>query len=183
MATYTNNAQLPISLAQELVDIIDIPICVFGEDMSVIWHNRSSRRLTAGRSNPFESPALQKKLQKAVGAVRHWRGDKMHLVRSGVRSKKLQLFRIVQGDQVFVIALLANKHTAKSDDATQRLSGYGLTRMECAIVEQLLHGHTPAEIAKTNMVTLETVRTHIKHAYSKMDVHCREKLFAKISAA
>lgn len=56
----------------------------------------------------------------------------------------------------------------------------GLTKAEVVIVKRLLSGDRAEDIAADTPVTLETVRTHIRRIYLKLNVGTREQLFAKI---
>lgn len=57
----------------------------------------------------------------------------------------------------------------------------GLTRAEAIIVKRMVSGHRADAIAEELSVTLETVRTHIKRIYQKLDVGSREQLFSQVS--
>lgn len=56
----------------------------------------------------------------------------------------------------------------------------GLTKAEIVIVKRLISGDRAEDIAADTPVTLETVRTHIRRIYLKLNVGTREQLFAKI---
>lgn len=56
----------------------------------------------------------------------------------------------------------------------------GLTRSEQAIVERLLAGESPEEIAQTTGKSVLTVRTHIKRAYLKLGVATRAQLATRL---
>lgn len=49
-----------------------------------------------------------------------------------------------------------------------------LTRRETEILEQIANGKSRSKIAKEMFIDLETVKSHIKHIYSKLNVHSRE---------
>jgi two-component system, NarL family, response regulator LiaR len=50
-----------------------------------------------------------------------------------------------------------------------------LTSREWEILDQLSASRTTDEIARSLVVTAETVRSHIKHLYRKLGVHSREE--------
>ena len=58
---------------------------------------------------------------------------------------------------------------------------FGLTATEARVAGWLLRGCTAEETAKQLDVSLETVRTHIKRAYSKLGVRSRERFFNKLA--
>lgn len=49
-----------------------------------------------------------------------------------------------------------------------------LTKRETEILEQIAEGKSRSKIAKELFVDLETVKSHIKNIYSKLNVHSRE---------
>ncbi|KSB91765.1 hypothetical protein AS593_07005 [Caulobacter vibrioides] len=54
-----------------------------------------------------------------------------------------------------------------------------LTPCEAQIVSMMLTGLETGKIAQKQDISIETLRTHIKHAYRKLDVKSRGELFAK----
>jgi DNA-binding NarL/FixJ family response regulator len=51
-----------------------------------------------------------------------------------------------------------------------------LTAREADVLELLQRGRSNAEIAASLQVSVETVRTHARHVYRKLDVHSRREL-------
>lgn len=49
-----------------------------------------------------------------------------------------------------------------------------LTKRETEILEQIANGKSRSKIAKDMFIDLETVKSHLKNIYSKLDVHSRE---------
>lgn len=49
-----------------------------------------------------------------------------------------------------------------------------LTKRETEILEQVANGKSRSKIAKEMFIDLETVKSHIKHIYLKLNVHSRE---------
>jgi DNA-binding CsgD family transcriptional regulator len=58
---------------------------------------------------------------------------------------------------------------------------FGLTGAERDIVQSLSCGYTAENIAARQSVSVKTIRTHIRHAYSKLEVSSREELFHKLA--
>jgi DNA-binding CsgD family transcriptional regulator len=56
-----------------------------------------------------------------------------------------------------------------------------LTRAEIRVVEMMMSGTETAAIAEALRISLETLRTHMKHAYRKLGVTTRGELFAAIA--
>lgn len=57
-----------------------------------------------------------------------------------------------------------------------------LTRTEGRVVELLLNGFETSQIAQELGISSQTLKTHIKHAYSKLGVRSRGELFAHSAA-
>lgn len=57
---------------------------------------------------------------------------------------------------------------------------YRLTSREAEVMEFIVRGYTVAQIAQQFVVSENTVRTHYKHIYAKLDIHKRQELIALI---
>jgi DNA-binding CsgD family transcriptional regulator len=56
-----------------------------------------------------------------------------------------------------------------------------LTRAEIRVIEMMIGGTETAAIADALGISLETLRTHVKHAYRKLGVTTRGELFAAVA--
>ena len=56
----------------------------------------------------------------------------------------------------------------------------GLTPSETAIVEALIAGRRPAEIAAARGGSVSTVRVHIRTIFYKLDIHSVNELFSLV---
>lgn len=83
------------------------------------------------------------------------------------------------------IGPLTNVHvgTSAAEAAADQLAGiqtmrvkYGLSERETDIVLLLSQGHTQIHIAETLLISINTVRSHMKSIYTKLGVHCKEEL-------
>jgi DNA-binding CsgD family transcriptional regulator len=59
-------------------------------------------------------------------------------------------------------------------------SAFGLTRSEAMIVIRLVDGDSADDIAASLGLAVDTVRSHIRRTYIKLDIGSREQLFAKV---
>ncbi len=57
---------------------------------------------------------------------------------------------------------------------------FGLTKSEVKVVRKLTLGDGPVEISSKLGITVETVRTHIRRIYAKLQITTREQLFAAL---
>lgn len=169
-------------------DRLALPLCLFDERAALVWCNASAREMATGHSRRGQSgfvalfAELQCRLRQQIGSARYWTGDRIDAAVEALADTIIELVRIIDGDAVFVVGLFLRKPAAERG-VRQRLARFGLTRTETWIAEQMLGGRTTAEITQANNVSLHTVRTHIKHIYSKLGVHCREKMIAKLLSA
>lgn len=53
---------------------------------------------------------------------------------------------------------------------------YGLTKAELQLIQDICHGNNIEEIIKTTRVSNNTIKTHLKHIYSKTNTHSRVEL-------
>ena len=55
-------------------------------------------------------------------------------------------------------------------------SRYFLTEREASVLELLLAGRSVPYIAEQLCVSQNTVKTHVRHIYAKLDIHTRQEL-------
>lgn len=61
-------------------------------------------------------------------------------------------------------------------------AAYGLTKREAEILEHIARGYSVSHIAEELVISENTVRTHSKHIYTKLDVHKRQEILDIIDA-
>ena len=67
-----------------------------------------------------------------------------------------------------------------SDELDRRMRSYSLSAREQDIVCLLVEGLTNKEIALRSYITEQTVKDHLKHVYSKIGVHQRSAVLARL---
>jgi DNA-binding NarL/FixJ family response regulator len=72
-----------------------------------------------------------------------------------------------------VLALLSDKKTAPTGNA------YQLTPREKEILESLVEGNSYKMIASSLQISVETVKTHIKNIYEKLQVNSQTEAVSK----
>ena len=83
------------------------------------------------------------------------------------------------------LAASANQHPASPEAALKaaidRLSDqYSLTSREAEVALLLAMGYTLGATAENLTVSLDTVRTHAKNLYRKLDIHKRQELLSLV---
>lgn len=58
---------------------------------------------------------------------------------------------------------------------------FGLTPCEVHVIEKLLHGYVPQQIADELAISVHTVRAHLRHCYDKLQVSSREELWQRLA--
>jgi len=59
------------------------------------------------------------------------------------------------------------------------LDAYNLTKREKEILQLLIDGLSYKEIAATCFISIDTINSHIRKIYSKLDVHSRSEIAAR----
>ena len=70
----------------------------------------------------------------------------------------------------------APAHLGASDALAQMRETYGLTAREYEVIAEFAAGRSARAIAERFTLSEHTVKTHLRHAYAKMDVHSRQDL-------
>ena len=60
------------------------------------------------------------------------------------------------------------------------LNKYDLSGREMDVLNLLAKGHSSKMIASELFISFETVRSHLKHIYHKLQVHCGKEAIAKV---
>ncbi len=60
---------------------------------------------------------------------------------------------------------------------------YDLTRREEDVLRLLVEGRTAPQIAEELVVSPNTVKTHVRHIYTKMGIHSQQELIDIVEAA
>lgn len=71
-----------------------------------------------------------------------------------------------------VIQLLSTKHVVTNKD-------YGLSKREINILQSIVQGNSYKMIAADLNISIETVKTHIRNVYDKLQVHSKSEAVAK----
>lgn len=70
----------------------------------------------------------------------------------------------------------APMHLTANDALAQMRGTYGLTAREYEVIEEFAAGRSARAIAERFTLSEHTVKTHLRHAYAKMNVHSRQDL-------
>lgn len=159
---------------------------IVGDDLVLHWCNAAGRTLLERRDplllcgdavrprNPADSRRFQDFVTRAASDISILclpdHGREAHLLTAAVRlpSRFVGLTASFASDEI-------DRHWADLREA------FGLTASERDIAQALASGFTAEAVAQELRTSIKTVRTHIRHVYSKLDVSSREELFRKLT--
>jgi DNA-binding CsgD family transcriptional regulator len=165
------------------------PMLLFNHEGRLVWMSEKATTLLsthlgrhAALDEPFRSavhgllalqtsPDLPRTITLEVAAGRN--GSSL---RAGLFSARTR-----DTEELFIVVALEEKCVAPEVLALGE-GRFGLTRSEVAVVRELATGAGTRVIGSRLFISHETVRTHLKRIYEKMDVHSRVELLAKLRA-
>jgi DNA-binding CsgD family transcriptional regulator len=177
-------------LMMSWLDVEERPRILVRDDLTLVWANRLARSVLAERldlmlrdgvlamANRASAEALSNLVRGAGPTVSHWSvgredGDG-HLVLSALRLQTANGLAAVgiifHGTRSAVAPALGGFKEA-----------FGLTAAESQVIGALMDGETAGRIGDRLEITIDTVRTHIRNAYVKLDVNSREQMFRRLS--
>ncbi len=74
-----------------------------------------------------------------------------------------------------------NNGNGSLDEKIDRLAHSSLTKKELEIIKELMQGKTNYEIGESQFVSLNTVKTHLKNIFLKMEVESRGQLIVLLN--
>lgn len=112
------------------------------------------------------------------------------------RSKTAQPGAITVGDEVYqtrwikterpfenrYLVLRAKRRRSAPIEVVKRLKPYGLSRRESQVAELVFSGKTNRCIAGTLLISMDTVKTHCRHIFSKLGISRRTEFLHVIAA-
>ena len=168
------------------MESVQTALLVVDADLDIQWANPLARQwidakepmsqvgmqLHLGRSEPQLRRLIDRAGKQMEGICVPIAGRGAHLI--------LSARRITNGDSMAYYGLIARR----TDDVNAHLMGveeaFRLTSAEVRVLKLLLKGHTAQAIATRLSVSIDTVRTHIRRLYTKLEVASREALFMRL---
>jgi DNA-binding CsgD family transcriptional regulator len=126
------------------------------------------------------NPIVAQSIKLALTALQN---GQIQILRDHQTKSLISLRKIVINDEPLVFVRLADR--AKPTDSEISMVGklYGLTRSECAVVQQLYQGHSPENASHNLSIAIATVRTHVKNILKKTESSDIRRLLLNVSQA
>jgi DNA-binding NarL/FixJ family response regulator len=119
---------------------------------------------------------------KIFGAIKA--GANGYLIKKDSPDKILNAIFSLQNGEAIMNGIIASKvleYFKKQADAAPRIDEYHLTEREKEILNKLIQGLTYKQIASECSIAKETLNTHMKNIYRKLNVHTRAGVAAMFS--
>lgn len=184
-----------LMLAEMLFDQIQIPVVLVDEDGLVCHANQQANRLfetskqikKVNNALHLYSARLKKKLQSAIThCLESSEVDVFSMAHQNAPNYTFTIVPLVHRltqTQRGVAVFIYNSNYAINIDLNSLCKLFELTEKESLICQELVHGHSPADIAKMHHLSYETVRTYIKRAMKKTNTSRQNELVAKLIAS
>jgi len=174
------------SLALQWLESVDTALLLVDSNLSIHWANPLARnwlksneplceirnQLHVGRSQQQLRTLLRRADKDLDGISVRIDGRGAHLI--------VTARRISKKDEEAFYGLIARR----TDQLDTKLLGvdeaFRLTSAEGRVLQELIRGQTAQSIAPRLGVSVETVRTHIRSVYTKLEVGSREALFMRL---
>ena len=194
----------PGAVAVAALDQLKIGAIVIDRGQRVLHANAFAQDVLAeGASLYTQDGRLMLSCAEANAALRYSIGKACRTRRDALESAALGLQRVWASDYELSISPFANDgstlpHCAASEAWLVTLkrrkrqsnnmiaalrNDFGLTAAEASVVEHITQGKTLQQIAAQNSISINTVKTHLKAIYVKMDVRSQADLVRTILAS
>jgi len=197
--SHLNSLKSAIKISSHALDQLNMGVCTLGSNLKVLDANEAAKGileqgdflstqfgcLTAGRLSNLKLVGLLHKL--SIGAIKD--SQQIRLLEGVPGSESLlSIFPILDADEfwwvdssqakyvVFIGTQLKPTHNCL--DFLQK--EFALTNRELEVLNQLVMGASLTSLARQLRVTHETVRSHTKSIFRKMDVHSQAQLAVKV---
>lgn len=199
--SYSINKRIQSSTAlgmilQTVIEKLDIGTALLSARQSVLHHNEAFRDaltyactgagLTSGNSIDADlSGVMDDEFRSQIASAQ----DTCILSISGhpigfyFRPDVLKALWDSDGAPAGLLVLRSPDSDGRSRDDTRismLILAYGLTRQEATVVLHVTQGLGPAAVSERLSVSINTIRTHLKRAYEKMDVDGQTEMVARI---
>lgn len=190
----TDSRQPPNIVGKIMLDGLEtspLPMAVMDHRRRIHWYNISAGVI-------FRESALIYLTDDHLNIATDNGSEAMHaFIRDASTASALSLLTVKseRGDFVLKGRLLAQEHEEKligislqhsrfhtnlAAQHTRFSERFSLTRAETRVTQELSLGFSASEVAANLGISVETVRTHIRRIYTKLEVGSREGMLARV---
>lgn len=197
--SHLNSLKAAVRVSSHALDRLNMGICTIGSELKVLEANEAARsmfrhglylttrsgRLAGGNASDLKLSALLHRL--STGTIRSSQQIRLF---SGVPGEEclLNVFPVLDSDefwwvesgQVKYVLFIGTQLKPNMSSLAFLENEFALTKRELDVLSLLVQGGTLTSIAHQLHVSHETVRTHSKNIFRKMDVHSQAQLAVKV---
>ena len=180
------------TLGRLVLDRLDRGVILLDERRRVQDANVLARRVLADRNGiavrggrfVFLEPSLDERLTRLMGAYGSSQAGALRSMAAQVRYDHAPPYRVLVAPvppdaderQVSFFVLIYGPREWRDISIDVLVEVYGLTRGQAEVARSLFAGHSVEETADTLGLSLNTVRTHLKHIFSRCEVRSQREL-------
>lgn len=180
------------TLGRLVLDRLDRGVILLDERRRVQDANVLARRVLAERNGVavrggrfvFLDPALDERLSCLIGAYRSDQAGALRSMAAQVRYNRSPPYRVLVAPvppdaderQVSFFVLIYGPREWRDISIDVLVEVYGLTRAQAEVARNLFAGQSVEETAAALKLSLNTVRTHLKHIFSRCEVRSQREL-------
>ncbi len=178
-------------LATGVLDLLDQAVLVVARDFSLLGANRAGGELlregdglaAVQRSVVASTPSATFELRRGIELTARGEGRRMQVPRKGRPALSVMVEphpAECGGRPGTAVVFVRDPERGRECGLASQASRYGFTPTECEVAQHLTAGAALGDIAAALGITLNTVRGHLKHLYTKAGVHRQAELVAKL---
>lgn len=164
------------------------PMVIVDTSLRLLWANQRASDLfreTAEIDDRGDALTLenQERHEQLAGLIKRSSADLITYcmpLSSGAGHLLFRARRLDCGESVLFGLQITRTDSDGHDIYCDLDQAFGLTAAEHRVLLSLLSGNDADRLTRELGVSIETVRTHIRNIYAKMEVNSRERLFAKV---
>jgi len=197
--SHLNSLKSAVRISSHALDRLNMGVCTLGNGLQVLDANEAAKaifqkgivlstrsgRLTGGSLSNLELAGLLHKL--SYGSIKSSMQSRLF---TGVPGEEclLSVFPVLDADefwwvdsnQVRYVIFIGTQLKPNDTSLAFLEKEFALTKRELEVLSQLVQGGTLTSVARKLRVSHETVRTHTKSIFRKMDVHSQAQLAVKV---
>lgn len=180
-------------LATGVLDLLDQAVLVVARDFSLLGANRIGGELlregdglSAVQQRVIAStPSATFELRRGIELTARGEGRRMQIPRRGRAALSLMVepHPAERGRPGAAVVFVSDPERRRESGLDALATRHGFTPTEREVAQQLAAGAGLGAIAEMLGITLNTVRGHLKHLYTKAGVHRQAELVAKLLSA